>query len=560
VSEATAAAVQRTRPLALVALGAALIFVVFGGYLGETPGNYGAFILPAAITSGTWHLGTVEPGSALANAGVRSGDPVRWAHWNLRTRAALVEAVEGSHLDLVTAAGRRIRIVAKAGPKHALPFGLTAVRVAYLLVAGLLVLRRWQDRSTRSLAYFLGAFGLGLGLPNANPVVSPLFSFALFYYGTIALLLSGGAAAADFSAHFASAPTSLERTIARAATITAVIALVVVGVIQFFVTLHGSGARQIAGLLSLLPLLLAIATLVAGYLPSRGADRSRRLWVLLIVGVGLVGPAADFLVTAIAGYNATVDQFALLTLAIIPIGLAYVILRHRLIDVGFVLNQAAVYAGVSLVVVGVVAIVETLLSNYVERTSHVTSTAVQLGVALALGYSINAIHKRVEALVDRMFFRERHEAEAALHAFSLDAQYVTEPAVLLGRCVEVVERNARAAQVGIWMRDASDAYVLSAGDFPAGTPIDPNDPAVLAMRARHVIVDPRREGSALPGALAFPMVASGELIGILACDARRDQETYAPDERAALEQVATGVAHAWNALRIRELERRLAAR
>ena len=69
---------------------------------------------------------------------------------------------------------------------------------------------------------------------------------------------------------------------------------------------------------------------------------------MLIIGVGISGPTLDFVVSAFVGYNPNVDQFALLTVAIIPVGLAYVILRHRLIDVGFVLNQAAVYAGVSM--------------------------------------------------------------------------------------------------------------------------------------------------------------------------------------------------------------------
>ena len=245
-----------------------------------------------------------------------------------------------------------------------------------------------------------------------------------------------------------------------------------------------------------------------------------------------------------AGYNWRVDQFALLTVAIVPVGLAYVILRHRLIDVGFVLNQAAVYAGVSIVIVGILVIVETLLSNYVTSSSHVTNTAVQLGVALALGFSINTIHKRVERFVDRVFFRVRYAAQAALTRLPSMLRILPTHRSSWERCVQNVHQHARAARAGVWIADSSGEYTMDAGDFPADERFDLNDPAVVAMRARRVVVDLQDAGSAIPGVLAFPMVSGGELLGVLACDGKTDQETYAPDERASLEEVAGAVAHA----------------
>jgi GAF domain-containing protein len=204
-------------------------------------------------------------------------------------------------------------------------------------------------------------------------------------------------------------------------------------------------------------------------------------------------------------------------------------------------------------------IVETLLSNYVQTASHVTSTAVQLAVALVLGFSINAIHKRVEHFVDRVLFRARHAAQAALHAFSLDAAYITEGSLLLERCVHVVRQNVRATSAAILLHDSSDDYIMAAGDFSESVRVDPNDPVVLAMRARHVVVDLPLAGSALPGVIAFPLVSSGELIGILVCAGKADLETYAPDERASLAEVAAAVAHALRTLRIKDLEREVSA-
>jgi GAF domain-containing protein len=483
---------------------------------------------------------------------------VRWAEWNFHTRAALLAPMVGTRLVLVRESGQRVTLVAHPDKKRALPATIVLIKVLFLLVAGLLALRRWENRAVRSLIAFLFSFGFSLAFSGSNPVGSSELSFVLFDLGSFVLLVGAAAAAADFSVRFSASPSAAQLLFARGTIASAAIVIVMALAVQLL-SVGGQTLHKVVELFIVLPFALAVATLVAGYVSARGAERSRRLWVLAIIGVGLLGPAIDVLLTAVWGYNAFVDQQVIVvTVAVIPVGLAYVILRHRLIDVGFVLNQAAIYAGVSIVVVGVFAIVETLLANYLQRVNHVTSTAIQLGIALAIGYSINAIHKRVEQFVDRVLFRERHEAERAMREFATEAAYVTEAPVLLERCVQTVRRQMGASAAGVWMRNDAGAYLAVAGDLPAAPSVDANDPAVLAMRARHAVVDLDRTDSALPGILAFPMASSGELLGTLVCDVKRNRETYAPDERASLQEVATAVAHAWSALRVRELQQEIA--
>ncbi len=543
------------RFVAFLAVLGAIVYVCLQGHIGD-PATYGDGIGGNALTSAPFRIGPVAPGTSLARAGLHTGELVRWKSWNLQTRAAVAAPVPGSKATLETSAGRSVTLVALPAPHEGLSATLTALRLAFLIVAAFLVARRWDERAVRALALFLGGFGLALALSASAPILSSYASFAVFVFGSVALLIVAVAAAADFSAHVTGTPRPVENVLWRLTVATAIFAVVLLGYVALLLR-PGIDAiiRGPLALVGFLPFVLAIATIVAGYVEARGADRVRKRWVLWIIGLGLLGPAIDIIVSSVAGYNATVDQSSLITVAIIPVGLAYVILRHRLIDVGFVLNQAAVFTGVSIVVVGIVVLVEYLLSRYVESVSHVTSTAVQIVVALALGFSINAIHKRVDRVVDQLFFRKRHEAEAALRAFALDAAYVTEPGVLLARTVDMVELHTQAIGAGIWMRDTvTGAFTRTAGALPAAI-VDVNDPAVVAMRARHVVVDLHSASSALPGALAFPMTAGGEFLGTLLCAAKRDEESYAPDERAALERVADAVAHAWAALRTKELER-----
>jgi uncharacterized membrane protein YczE len=304
--------------------------------------------------------------------------------------------------------------------------------------------------------------------------------------------------------------------------------------------------------------MLVVTTLIVAHLQGAPAERQRRRWVFLLLGVCLAAVGIDLAVTASVGYSSIVDQIAILPIAAVPIGLAYVILRHRVIDVGFVLNHAVVYTVLSIIVVGVFVVVETLLGKYVENTSHATSIAVQLAVALTLGFSIRYVHARVDHLVDSVLFRERHLAEAAIRDFAQEASYVTDADVLLARCVKTVERYGKARGAGVWVAGGT-MYRAQLHTFAIAPDVDENDPAVLSMRARRVSVHVRDCDSALPGMLALPMIVRGELLGILVCGPKIDDEIYDPDEESALASLASSVGHALDAIEVRELRRRVQA-
>jgi hypothetical protein len=376
--------------------------------------------------------------------------------------------------------------------------------------------------------------------------------------GSAVFLLLGTGLAAVFAATFPSGVAKeVPGNLARAAMIIALLACgVAIGSLWTSSAADSAWINFIVlGAIAIAAVFVMVAFIVA-YLQGAPDERQRRRWVFLLLGLGLAAVAIDVGFSAAIGYNPVVDITTLLFVAGIPFGLAYVILRHRVIDVGFVLNRAVVYAGVSVVIVGVFVIVESLLSKYVENTSHVTSIAVQLAVALILGFSIRFVHARVDRFVDNVLFRERHLAEEAIRNFAQEASYITDPGILLSRCVKTVERYAKARGAGVWIADAQ-TYRAQAATFAVAPNVDENDPALVSMRARRINVHVRDVESALPGTLAFPMVVRGELLGILVVGPKLDDETYAPDEENALASLATSVGHALDAIEVRELRRRV---
>jgi hypothetical protein len=269
---------------------------------------------------------------------------------------------------------------------------------------------------------------------------------------------------------------------------------------------------------------------------TSGADRQRAIWSLLpaalLIGIGFGAEAMQGVVTS---YDLAWGVYYAAAAAniLVPMLLTYVALNRRLLDIGFALNRAAVFAIVSAIVIVAFVLVE-WIANELLSASHTTSAVVGMCVALILGLSMRYVHRLVDRFVDRVLFHQRHAAEAALRHFAHEAGFITDRRTLLERALSVVRESTGAEASIVTLDDAG---------------IDENDPALVSLRAWHKAVDlETMPGSALSGQFAFPMVAGGRLIGVLVCGTKADSEVYAPDESEALQLLADSAGAALNAL------------
>lgn len=292
-----------------------------------------------------------------------------------------------------------------------------------------------------------------------------------------------------------------------------------------------------------LPLLLALACAVAGVVCANEGERGRITWTTATLSFLYVGNAAAFLVPAFFPESSRgtglIVAYSLINLGslLAPIGMTYALLSRRVLDVGFALNRVAIFSGVSLIIVGLFVIAEWAMSRWLESASHTVNLLASAGVALLLGLSIHVVHQRVEHVLDRAFFRKRHEDEQALRRFAREAAYITEPDELLSKTVDAIERHTDASFATIALDDGVGRYG-SAGE---------NDAAIVSLRTWHQVLDLHNVDTRLSGEFAYPMVARGRLIGALILGPKHSQETYAPDESEAIEEVAHGVAAALDA-------------
>ena len=197
------------------------------------------------------------------------------------------------------------------------------------------------------------------------------------------------------------------------------------------------------GFACLVPTALAsVASLVLRYRRSHGLERQQIRWVaaaavLLVccfVGAGLGGDATFALL--------------LLGLLIVAMAVAVAMLRYRLYDIDVVINRTLVYGALTALLAGAylgsVLVLQLVLSP--------SSDLAVAGSTLAVAALFRPARKRIQALVDRHFFRSKYDAQRTLEAFTARLRDQVSIDALSDELCDVVTETMHPAHVSIWMR------------------------------------------------------------------------------------------------------------
>lgn len=498
--------------------------------------------------------------------GLEAGDRLELAAMSTAARAALVVSnlPDGFGVDVVVRRGEAtltVPVTAQQDRTRRAQIGdATNIPIAIVFALLLLVtLFRGRDWS----AWGLSLFALGVFLQNTlqNLPLDPLLSLPLTLVGIAVvngLTLPGLYLAADALAG-AGLPPGWRRRLRRLVIALAVFNTVFTSLRLGWVVYEGSLAlgatRQLSWLPQMLLAGLPMLLLAIGY---RRSDRERRLrirWVLW--STGLLFALIVFQSRGVAlGITALLACAAVLTLSVS--GLLYAVLRHRLVDVSFVVDRTLVYGLTTGFVVGVFALLEQLIEKL--AVGNDASLVLQAGTTLVVALVLNRVHRRVEATVDRLLFQRQHRSVEQLRAFARECLHVEQAERLLPLAADRVASALGSPAVRLYARQAG-GYVLRAGASQgSATAVDLDDPLFLSLRSqRQPLQLASVDGSALGGeGWAFPMRLRDELAGALLVIPAPGLQ-FAPDEREALATLAQELALAQAMLRAREQERFIAA-
>lgn len=524
--------------LALCALGLALIVANAVTDL-TVGGSFGLSGTPTAVASVDRLV--VRPGGAAAESGIQTGDLLDWRRLPPATRFRLYYGPRvGEPLTLpIVRDGveRTVTVVtSRSGGEDWTGWLFYVGEIWIALCCALIAWRRSESPEARLLIlYLLGVFVVSQGFGDVITPWPVVDQIGLLVKGLI--FVPSFAFLALYAACYARPVSNARRAlVALAIALTAIAAAR--GVVVRFELWNGSlspftspllvRADPLARIFEGGGILAVMLSLLAALAASRGAERTRLLWTLAavlpsLIWIFIVLAMGELLPIAVFASISALWWFAM------PVILSYSLLSQRLFDIGFIFNRAAVFTGVSVILLGAFVLVEWLLADWLGTAGHATNVLVSGGVALALGLSMRFVHGRVDRVVDRVFFRKRHEDEDAIRAFAREAPYVTDSAILVRRAGETLNRHTNATAVDIVLR------------------YDENDPAIVRLRANSQPLDLHGLDTSLRGDVAFPMTARGQLLGVVVLGARRSGEAYAPDEISAISQLAASMGPALDA-------------
>jgi hypothetical protein len=223
--------------------------------------------------------------------------------------------------------------------------------------------------------------------------------------------------------------------------------------------------------------LLAASTLAALFslilrLRRAGADERQQLkWFLFaavpaVVGLSVVllqnmvynltsellaGNTVELLPWEVWNYILYVAMFALL---IVPVFTYIAILKYRLYDIDIIINRALVYgsltAMLALVYFGGVTATQALFQTFTGQEE--LPQLVVVASTLVIAALFNPLRHRVQAFIDRRFYRRKYDARKILEAFSAKLRDETDLDALSDNLVGVVGETMQPAHVSLWLR------------------------------------------------------------------------------------------------------------
>jgi hypothetical protein len=213
----------------------------------------------------------------------------------------------------------------------------------------------------------------------------------------------------------------------------------------------------------LLSALASVAALVTRFRRSRGVERQQ---LKLFTYAGSLAFAV--ILSAFLPEPIKTPEEALLAVILVPISAGIAILRYRLYDVDLVINRTLVYGSLTALLVGVYAGSVVVLGELL-RFGEANDLAVA-GSTLAVAALFSPLRRRIQALVDRRFYRSRYDAQRTVKVFASRLREQVDLEDLLGGLTSVVRETLQPASVGVWLADSSLPLRGRIGERVGGAP------------------------------------------------------------------------------------------
>jgi hypothetical protein len=135
----------------------------------------------------------------------------------------------------------------------------------------------------------------------------------------------------------------------------------------------------------------------------------------------------------------------------VPVATGIAMLKYRLYDIDVLINRTLVYGPLTgmlaLVYLGGVVGLQGALRTLTGQESQLAVVASTLAIAALF----NPLRRRIQAFIDRLFYRRKYDATKTLAAFSAKLRQETDLRALNDELVGVVRETMQPAHVSLWL-------------------------------------------------------------------------------------------------------------
>ncbi|NOZ73184.1 MAG: GAF domain-containing protein [Chloroflexi bacterium] len=292
-------------------------------------------------------------------------------------------------------------------------------------------------------------------------------------------------------------------------------------------------------------------------------ERNRITYVFIGLSVILIGGITNT-IEELGAYPIDITANAINALL-----LAYTIFRYQLLDIKIVIRKGLLYT-VPTVIIGVGYFLIIFLSvTLFDIASGFPTLLLSVAVAALVALIMQPLQVRLQLGIDKLFFREKYDANLMLQRISRTATSILRLDRLANMILDEITSTIHISKAALFLRDqATGQYQLIA---QRGLPPDTkivlrNDHPIIVQLALDgnvlTIADAEmvpqfnalwaqehRDLKLLEAQLFVPLVAQDNLIGVFVVGPKLSETTYSLDEQLMLStlanQAAIAVQNAW---------------
>ena len=194
---------------------------------------------------------------------------------------------------------------------------------------------------------------------------------------------------------------------------------------------------------------------------STPIQRQQTKWVILgIIATLIYFIALDILTTLNPDFSQARSLGFLLAegsyvfaFIIVPLAIAFSILRYRLWDIDILINRTLVYstltAILALIYFGCVVLLQHLVNGV---TGQVGQTPLIIVASTLTIYALfQPLRRRIQAIIDRRFYRRRYDAAKTVEAFSATLRNELDLNQLSEQLLKIVQETMQPTHVSLWL-------------------------------------------------------------------------------------------------------------